>query len=84
MNLTLDTRRAKKDGTYPIVFRITYQGITRDVATGFTSLEAQWNDKLNYPKETHPLFAVLTIELQTKRLIYTVRILEYEKLYPAR
>lgn len=82
MNLTLDTRRAKKDGTYPIVFRIAYQRDYRDVATGFSVLKAYWNEKTNNPKETHPLFGVMTAELQAKRITYLIKILEYEKLYP--
>ncbi len=83
MNLTLDTRRVKKDNTYPIVFRITYQGVSRDVATGFSSMEIHWNDKTHYPKEIHPLYEVISNELKGKRVKYLSRILEYEKLYPS-
>jgi len=82
MKLSLDTRRAKKDGTYPIVFRINHDGVSRDIPSGYSALEAQWNERTQSPKEEHPLFKVVSDELKAKRIKFLARLLEYEKLYP--
>lgn len=36
LNLVHDTRRARKDGTYPLVFRIRLDKKFKDIATGYT------------------------------------------------
>ncbi|HAP63651.1 MAG TPA: transposase [Cytophagales bacterium] len=43
--LTLDTRRARKDGTYPLVYRLVHQRKTLPLKqTGLTLLLEQWNE----------------------------------------
>ncbi len=39
----LDTRRVKKDGTYPIVFRIIHNEVATTVKTGYSVLKSEWN-----------------------------------------
>ncbi len=36
LNLILDTRRARKDGTYPIIFRVRVKNKYFDIASGIT------------------------------------------------
>jgi integrase len=45
LNLTLDTRRIRKDGTYPLVFRIRLDKQYRDIATGYTLTLKQFDLK---------------------------------------
>ncbi len=47
LNLTLDTRRARKDGTYPVVFRLRIQDKFCDIGTGFKILKEQFDNKSN-------------------------------------
>jgi len=41
----LDTRRAKSDGTFPIIIRITHLRKTTSIATGFYVQKADWDDR---------------------------------------
>jgi hypothetical protein len=45
IKLTLDKRRVKTNGTYPLVFRITANGDSRDIKTSYSFKEVDWNDK---------------------------------------
>ncbi|MGB5943269.1 MAG: site-specific integrase [Leeuwenhoekiella sp.] len=45
LTLTLDTRRQKKDGTYPIIFRLSHHRKTIPLSTGFSIEEKNWNIK---------------------------------------
>lgn len=47
LNLILDTRRARKDGTYPVVFRLRTQDKFCDIGTGFKILKEQFDNKSN-------------------------------------
>jgi integrase len=47
LNLTLDTRRARKDGTYPLVFRLRTQDKFCDIGTGFKVHKEQFDIKSN-------------------------------------
>ena len=47
LNITLDTRRARKDGTYPVVFRLRTQDKFCDIGTGFKILKEQLDQYQN-------------------------------------
>jgi integrase len=47
LNLTLDTRRARKDGTYPLVFRVRVEDKFCDIGTGFKFFQNQYDLKTN-------------------------------------
>ena len=47
LNLTLDTRRARKDGTYPLVFRIRVEDKFSDIGTDFKIFKEQFDLKTN-------------------------------------
>ena len=43
--LTLDTRRAKKDGSYPLVLRISFKGRTSNIRLGYDIPQKDWDAK---------------------------------------
>ena len=47
LNLVLDTRRARKDGTYPIVFRVRVEDKFCDIGTGYKIFKEQFDLKTN-------------------------------------
>jgi integrase/recombinase XerD len=75
----LNTRRIKDDGTFPIVFRITYQGSSRDLPTGISCKEIEWDSRKKLIKPLNSNLKVLIQRLDELRLKYQERILEYEK-----
>jgi len=44
-NLNVDQRRMKKDGKYPIIFRLTHNRKTTSISTGYSILEIHWDEK---------------------------------------
>lgn len=58
LTLLLDTRRAKKDGSYPIIFRLTHLRKTTSIATGYSISEIFWDSqkcciRKSYSKVSH-------------------------------
>ena len=51
--ITLDTRRSKKDGTFPIILRLSHQRKTIPVSTGFAIAKADWNEKSRKVKTSY-------------------------------
>jgi integrase len=47
LNLTLDTRRARKDGTYPLVFRLRVEDKFCDIGTDYKIFKEQFDKKTN-------------------------------------
>jgi len=42
--ITLDTRREKSDKTYPVIFRLSHNGKTLPLSTGYSVPEKFWDD----------------------------------------
>lgn len=49
----LDQRRAKKDGKFPIIFRLTHNRKTTSIATGYSVLEIHWDSKKKQVKSNY-------------------------------
>lgn len=84
INLTkiCDTRRTKRDGTHPIIFRVTLKGKTRDITTGHSCLHIQWNNRKNCLKSGSEEFEILSQRLRDQELILLEKIKDYETRYP--
>jgi integrase len=73
MNLILDTRRAKKDGTYPLVFRLRHQEKYRDLNTGYSVKEKDFNLRTNSVRN-NPL---MNEQLEKIRSSYYTKMIVY-------
>jgi len=51
--ISLDTRKAKKDGTFPILFRITHKRQTIPIASGFSVKDSDWDEKRKLIKNSY-------------------------------
>ena len=51
--ISLDTRRKKKDGTYPAILRISHHGKTIPVRLGYTFKQTDWDAKNRRVKNSH-------------------------------
>lgn len=63
-----DTRRKKKDGTYPIVFRLTLNRKQKIISTGYSCTANQWDKKNG------------TVKPKTEKLILTAKRLREHEL----
>jgi len=79
LKLSLDTRRQKKDRTYPLVFRISVNGQSRDIQLGYSITEDQWNSRTETLKKTAAIYEVLSGKIQEQQIKYLSKIAEYEK-----
>lgn len=82
LRLSLDERRAKKDKSYPIIFRISANGTSRSIKTGFSCHKINWNFRTNHLKETHPKFETTFPKLKGLEVSYAAKIIELEKNHP--
>ncbi|PCE63114.1 site-specific integrase [Sediminicola luteus] len=53
ITLMLDKRRMKKDGKYPIIFRLTHNRKTTSMSTGFSILEIYWEERRSEVKSSY-------------------------------
>lgn len=68
INLVLDQRRIRKDGKFPIIFRLTHNRKTTSISTGFCVTENHWDKerkaiKSNYKEvESVPLLNTILLK----------------------
>lgn len=53
LSLKLDTRRTRKDGTFPIVIRLSFKGVTSYITTTHSCSVLQWNTRLSKVNKQH-------------------------------
>lgn len=51
--LSLDKRRPRKDGSYPLIFRLTHERKTTSIATGYALHKDDWNEKSKRIKKSY-------------------------------
>ena len=78
-----DTRRMKQDGTYPLVFRISLNGKSRDIASGISCSKSHWDDRKSMIKEIDDEMIVLAKRLQDKRIELLEKIRDFEYKNPS-
>lgn len=59
----LDTRRAKSDGTFNVIFRITHFKKVYTINSGITLQECHWSARNNEVEKQHPNSKLLNIKL---------------------
>ncbi len=82
LKLILDTRRARKDKTFPLVFRISAKGDTQYIYTGLYIQIQHWNTNILAVKETLPDYETVYDNLQKLKAKYLEKMADYEQLNP--
>lgn len=77
--MSLDQRRQRKDDTYPVIFRITYQGKSRDIPSGFTCKLTEWDSRYNTIKGNSDELKLLSKRLNEQRMKHQQKLLEFER-----
>lgn len=67
IRISLDTRRAKKDGTYPIVLRLSHRQRTAVIQTGYAVPKKNWNSNRREVKKSY--MGVSSVSRLNHRLI---------------
>ena len=66
LNLVLDTRRIKSDGTYPVIYRISNFKKIYTIPSGISISKIHWDDKKRQVSHDCPNASRLNLKL-TKR-----------------
>lgn len=82
LKTVLDQRRTRKDGTHPIVFRITLKGKSRDISSGLACSFMDWDQKNQSVRERSAQHEQLAKHLRDKQLQLLERIRLHERTYP--
>ncbi|MGJ8661081.1 MAG: phage integrase SAM-like domain-containing protein [Bacteroidota bacterium] len=82
LKVTCDHRRTKKNGTHPIVFRITLNGKSRDMASGYSCFADDWDEFNCSIRPTNPKLAVVAKRLHDDELALLEKIRHYELKFP--
>ncbi len=53
IKISLDTRRSKADGTFPLILRLTHNRKTTSIKTGFNLKKEDWDDVNNEVKKSY-------------------------------
>ena len=51
--ISLDTRRAKKDGTYPVIMRLGHNAQTTSIPIGISVSDKDWDEKKRAVKKSY-------------------------------
>ncbi len=78
IKLVLDQRRAKSDGKYPLMFRITHNRESFTVQLGVSFADKEWDHLLNQPQSNHPLCLHILNLIKEKELQYFREIIRIE------
>jgi integrase/recombinase XerD len=79
---TCDKRRTKKDGTHPIVFRISLGGKSRDLTSGLSCLLSHWDNYNNCVRPKTLDLQVLSQRIKDKELMLIDKLRKYEQSFP--
>jgi integrase/recombinase XerD len=63
VKMLLDTRRAKSDGNFNIIFRITHLKKVYTINSGIAVLQKQWTEKKNEINKSHPNSKLANLKL---------------------
>lgn len=79
--VSLDTRRVRKDGTYPIILRLTHKSKTTSIKTGIYLQENDWDAEARAVKKSAKVLNVtrLNNEIQKKKAEALDNILKLEE-----
>ena len=83
LKLSYDQRRIKKDGTHPLVFRITLNGQSRDISTGFSCKPSAWDVKRHKIKPNSPELKLIQQRIKDQELDLLGKLREIEFTSPA-
>lgn len=68
VKVILETRNQRKDGTFPLKFRVTHNRKYRDIGLGIYLLKKQWYAESEIVLNLHPDYEALNTEIKTKKL----------------
>lgn len=76
---SLDKRRQRNDGTYPVVLRLTYKGKSRSISTGIYVDSKNWDNQNSFLITNSKSLTVMGERLQEELYSLQQKILEYQR-----
>ena len=82
LKFTLDQRRRKKDGTFPLVLRVYYERRFLTLKTGICILAKDWDEQKGRLRKSHPEHFTANNRLSDQELELRSRLKSLSILYP--
>jgi len=82
LRFTLDQRRRKKDGTFPLVLRVYYERRFLTLKTGICILAKDWDEQKGRLRKSHPEHFTANNRLSDQELELRSRLKSLSILYP--
>ncbi len=76
IRIVLDTRRIKKDGTYPLVIRVTLNAKFKDYPTRCQVTQKDWDIKSCSVRKSHPHNSLINIRLKELEYEFTGKLMD--------
>ena len=76
LKISIDRRRIKKDGTFPVILRIYHGSKYITVRSNISVHSKDWDSTSSTIKKSHPLYQSLNIRIKEMELFYSARLLE--------
>ena len=80
IKLALDKRRVKDNGTFPLVFRLFENSLTRNIPTGYSILESDWDEKTHTVKKSFVDYDELAPRIRDQHVKYLRKIIDFERM----
>ena len=80
IKLALDKRRVKDNGTFPLVFRLFENSLTRNIPTGYSILETDWDEKTHTLKKSFVDYDEMAPRLRDQHVKYLGKVIEFERM----
>lgn len=82
LKATCDKRRTKKDGSHPIVFRVSVNGQSRDISSGLSCDARYWDFKKNAVKEKTEELRLLGKRVKDMEINLLNKVSKFEQEFP--
>lgn len=77
--ITLDTRRIRKDGTYPLIVRFSYLGKTKDIPLQIFLLEQEWDKSKGILLKSAKDYTTIYKQIIERHTLILSKMVEFQK-----
>jgi integrase/recombinase XerD len=77
--ITLDTRRIRKDGTYPLIVRFSYLGKTKDIPLQIFLLEQDWDKSKGVLLKSAKDYITIYKQIMERHTLILSKMVEFQK-----
>lgn len=82
LKVSLDRRRKQAGGTFSVIFRLTFNGTSRDIYTGIKIPAEDWLEKSRSVSKSNHNYVILNTKIKDLEQRYLTKVFEFERKHP--